>query len=112
MENWCYDKPTVDGFARHYQTGEALPNVCMCVCAVVCMCLRFFIYIYIYIYIYVGGVCVSVCVCMYVCMYVWVVVEEGRKGKGRGASRYLCVNLIINYNAIGKQCTVSLFTTV
>ncbi len=27
MENWCYDKPTVDGFARHYQTGEPLPNV-------------------------------------------------------------------------------------
>lgn len=27
MENWCYDKPTVDGFARHYQTGEPLPDV-------------------------------------------------------------------------------------
>lgn len=26
MENWCYDKPTVDGFARHYETGEPLPE--------------------------------------------------------------------------------------
>lgn len=26
MENWCYDKPTVDGFAKHYETGEPLPE--------------------------------------------------------------------------------------
>lgn len=26
MENWCYDKPTVYGFAKHYETGEALPE--------------------------------------------------------------------------------------
>jgi Zn-dependent oligopeptidase len=26
MENWCYDKPTLYSFARHYQTGEALPE--------------------------------------------------------------------------------------
>jgi oligopeptidase A len=26
MENWCYDKPTVYGFAKHYETGEALPD--------------------------------------------------------------------------------------
>jgi oligopeptidase A len=26
MENWCYDKPTVYGFAKHYQTGEVLPE--------------------------------------------------------------------------------------
>ncbi|KAL7485683.1 hypothetical protein ACHAW6_012502, partial [Cyclotella cf. meneghiniana] len=26
MENWCYDKPTVYGFAKHYKTGEALPE--------------------------------------------------------------------------------------
>lgn len=26
MENWCYDKPTVYGFAKHYQTGEPLPE--------------------------------------------------------------------------------------
>eukprot|EP00568_Trieres_chinensis_P013774 CAMPEP_0183295840 /NCGR_PEP_ID=MMETSP0160_2-20130417/3637_1 /TAXON_ID=2839 ORGANISM="Odontella Sinensis, Strain Grunow 1884" /NCGR_SAMPLE_ID=MMETSP0160_2 /ASSEMBLY_ACC=CAM_ASM_000250 /LENGTH=776 /DNA_ID=CAMNT_0025457377 /DNA_START=88 /DNA_END=2418 /DNA_ORIENTATION=+ len=26
MENWCYDKPTVYGFARHYETGEPLPE--------------------------------------------------------------------------------------
>jgi len=26
MENWCYHKPTVMGFARHYQTGEILPD--------------------------------------------------------------------------------------
>jgi len=26
MENWCYDKPTVDAFAKHYKTGEALPE--------------------------------------------------------------------------------------
>ena len=26
MENWCYDEPTVYGFAKHYETGEALPK--------------------------------------------------------------------------------------
>jgi len=26
MENWCYDRPTVYGFAKHYETGESLPN--------------------------------------------------------------------------------------
>lgn len=26
MENWCYDKKTLDSFARHYETGEALPE--------------------------------------------------------------------------------------
>ncbi|KAL7463221.1 hypothetical protein ACHAXS_003593 [Conticribra weissflogii] len=26
MENWCYDKPTVYGFAKHYKTGEPLPE--------------------------------------------------------------------------------------
>ena len=26
MENWCYDKPTIYGFAKHYKTGEALPE--------------------------------------------------------------------------------------
>ena len=26
MENWCYDKPTVYGFANHYETGEPLPE--------------------------------------------------------------------------------------
>merc|ERR1712127_271215 len=26
MENWCYDKPTVYGFAKHFETGEALPE--------------------------------------------------------------------------------------
>ena len=26
MENWCYHRPTLLGIARHYQTGEVLPE--------------------------------------------------------------------------------------
>lgn len=26
MENWCYERPTLFGMARHYQTGEPLPE--------------------------------------------------------------------------------------
>jgi oligopeptidase A len=26
MENWCYHKPTLLGFARHYRSGEKLPD--------------------------------------------------------------------------------------
>jgi oligopeptidase A len=26
MENWCYDKKTLYGFAKHYATGEPLPE--------------------------------------------------------------------------------------
>ena len=26
MENWCYHKKTVMGFAKHYQSGETLPD--------------------------------------------------------------------------------------
>jgi oligopeptidase A len=26
MENWCYDRPTIVGIARHYETGEQLPE--------------------------------------------------------------------------------------
>lgn len=26
MENWCYHRPTLDKLARHYQTGEKLPD--------------------------------------------------------------------------------------
>ncbi len=26
MENWCYDRPTLLGMARHWQTGEPLPE--------------------------------------------------------------------------------------
>ena len=26
MENWCYDRPTLFGMAKHYETGETLPE--------------------------------------------------------------------------------------
>ncbi len=26
MENWCYHEPTLNGLAKHYQTGEVLPS--------------------------------------------------------------------------------------
>ncbi len=26
MENWCYDRPTLRGLAKHWQTGEPLPD--------------------------------------------------------------------------------------
>ncbi|MBD2606805.1 M3 family metallopeptidase [Scytonema hofmannii FACHB-248] len=26
MENWCYERPTLFGMAKHYQTGETLPE--------------------------------------------------------------------------------------
>jgi oligopeptidase A len=26
MENWCYERPTLFGMAKHYQTGEPLPE--------------------------------------------------------------------------------------
>lgn len=27
MENWCYHKQTLMGFAKHYQTGKILPDI-------------------------------------------------------------------------------------
>jgi len=26
MENWCYDKSTIDKISSHYKTGEKLPE--------------------------------------------------------------------------------------
>merc|ERR1712216_388567 len=26
MENWCYDKATIDKMAVHYETGESIPS--------------------------------------------------------------------------------------
>lgn len=26
MENWCYDRPTLFSFAKHFSTGEELPE--------------------------------------------------------------------------------------
>lgn len=30
MENWCYDRPTIFGIAKHWETGETMPEVRLC----------------------------------------------------------------------------------
>ena len=45
MENWCYDRPTLFSFARHFETGAPLPeelfNKVSVAVAIFCYCVLY-----------------------------------------------------------------------
>ena len=77
MENWCYDKKTLYGFAKHYLTDEPLPgvlsgsiscsNVHVCVSVYECMYLSVCIHRYYFEYICACSCCVRI-ICQHDCV--------------------------------------------